>query len=289
MSIRLASATAATQGGRRYQEDTALFWDARQALNNSADWTADLPTLPEGEVIAVLGDGMGGHVGGATASRLAADCFLAAFLRSDLATPDRLLAALDTANHALADKVAARPMFRGMGTTLIGAFVRDGALSWVSVGDSALFLWRRGELARLNEDHSMAPEIDRLVAAGRLTEEEAAADPRRHYLRAAVTGDEIELTDVSLKPLALADGDLVLLASDGIHTFDDHQVAAIIGEHITAGPDRVAAALIQAIDDAGARHQDNTTVIAIAVKDSTVGDADLSSAESESHTGEQTF
>lgn len=263
----LASAMAATQGARRYQEDTALFWGEPGASGAPEDAGADLPPLASGEVLAVLGDGMGGHVGGATASRLAAEAFLAAFVRSHTGVADRLLSALEIANRALADKVAARPMFNGMGTTLIGAFVSDAALSWVSVGDSALFLWRRGELARLNEDHSMAPEIDKLVAAGKMSAEAAANDPRRHYLRAAVTGEEIEMIDLAMKPLELAAGDVVLLASDGIHTLDDAAIAAIIAQSVSDGPACIAEALVQAVDAAELRHQDNTTVVVIAVNE----------------------
>ncbi len=269
LSITLASAMAATQGARRYQEDTALFWDDRGACGQLDDPKLEIPPLARGEVLAVLGDGMGGHVGGATASRLAADSFLSAFLGSGAEPSDRLLRALEAANRALAEKIAARPMFNGMGTTLIGAFVRDASLSWVSVGDSALFLWRRGELARLNEDHSMAPEIDKLAEAGKISAEAAAQDPRRHYLRAAVTGDEIEMIDLAMKPLRLAAGDVVLLASDGIHTLDDAAIADIIAQSADHGPARIAEALVKAVDAAGLRHQDNTTVVAIAVGEAT--------------------
>ncbi len=263
MSITLASAMAATQGARRYQEDSALFWDAARSCEAFRDADLTLPEVTANEIVAVLGDGMGGHVGGATASRLATEAFLAGFLASTHKTSGRLLEGLDAANLALAEKIAARPMFSGMGTTLIGAFVQDTSLSWVSVGDSLLYLWRRGELARLNEDHSMAPEIDKLVASGKMSAEDGANDPRRHYLRAAVTGDALELIDVSMKPLDLAAGDVVLLASDGIHTLEETTIAAIVSEHTAKGPASIADALVRAIDDAAARHQDNTTVIAI--------------------------
>lgn len=267
LSTTLVSAMSATQGARKYQEDTALFWDEQRACVALREANIDLPTLSSGEVVAVLGDGMGGHVGGATASRLAAESFLAVFLANSNDVSDRLLDALNAANRALADKVAARPMFHGMGTTLIGVAVRDSELSWISVGDSLLYLWRRGELARLNEDHSMAPEIDRLVAAGKMSAEAGANDPRRHYLRAAITGDEIEMIDLALKPLELAPGDVVIVASDGIHTLDEAEIASIIAKHIADGPASITDALVNAIDAIGNRHQDNTTVVAIAVRE----------------------
>ena len=64
----------------------------------------------------------------------------------------------------------------------------------------------------------MAPVLADLVAAGRMTEEEAARDSRRHSLRSAVMGDDILLIDVSSQPVAVKKGDRLILASDG---FDD--------------------------------------------------------------------
>ena len=90
----------------------------------------------------------------------------------------------------------------------------------MSVGDSPLLLFRRGEIALLNEDHSLAPELDRLAKIGRITAEQAKTDPRRHMLRSAVTGEELDLVDVSRKPLVLEAGDYVILASDGVQTLD---------------------------------------------------------------------
>ena len=48
-----------------------------------------------------------------------------------------------------------------MGSTLVGTAFGASGVEWVSVGDSPLFLFRRGEVAVLNEDHSLAPELDR--------------------------------------------------------------------------------------------------------------------------------
>ena len=84
-------------------------------------------------------------------------------------------------------------------------------VEWVSVGDSPLMLFRRGEIALLNEDHSLAPELDRLAEIGSITEDEAKRDPRRHMLRSAITGDEIELVDVSRNPLRIETGDFIIL------------------------------------------------------------------------------
>ena len=84
-------------------------------------------------------------------------------------------------------RCAPTPMLSGMGSTLVAAVFGDEGVEWVSVGDSPLLLFRRGEIALLNEDHSLAPELDRLAAMGRMTHEEAQG--RSAPAHAALGGD----------------------------------------------------------------------------------------------------
>jgi protein phosphatase len=255
-------ASHATQGARSYQEDTALVWPAPDRPGAAPDAVCGL----NGDVVAVLADGMGGHTGGALASRLACERFLAAYAESgddSGSTQARLLGALAAANSAIAEKVEADPLLSGMGSTLVGVVFSDAGVEWVSVGDSPLLLYRRGEVAMLNEDHSLAPELDQLVAAGVMSEEDARRDPRRHMLRSAVTGEELELVDVSRFPLAVEPGDYVILASDGLHTLETGEIERIIAAYAADGPDAVSQALIRAVEAMRDPHQDNTTVVAV--------------------------
>jgi protein phosphatase len=174
------------------------------------------------------------------------DSFISAYRGLNGARPERLLTALKSANDAIADKVKANPALSGMGSTLVAAVFGDAGVEWVSVGDSPLLLFRRGEIAHLNEDHSLAPELDRLAAIGRITAAQAKADPRRHMLRAAVTGEELDLVDVSRKPLVLEAGDYVILASDGLHTLDTAWRAC--GRHLYLPGLRQWRALIRAVE-----------------------------------------
>ena len=133
------------------------------------------------------------------------------------------------------------------------------------MGDSPLWLFREGQLERLNADHSMAPVLADLVATGRMTAEEAAQDPSRHSLRSAVMGDEIHLIDVSSQPVAVEQGDRLLLASDGLMTLSDQEIAAILKKTQDASLEDSAAALIQAVEAAEHPQQDNTTVLLYAL------------------------
>jgi PPM family protein phosphatase len=255
--MRYVSAWRAIQGARSYQEDAALIWPG-SALPDPAP-----AALEPDWLIAVLADGMGGHAGGAIASRIACECFVRSYAAREAAVPERLRSALEAANTAIARTAASSPGLTGMGTTLVGAAFGPGSLQWVSVGDSPLYLWRRGEISLLNEDHSLAPLLDQLAAEGIISFEQARHDPRRHLLRCAVTGGELELVDLSRSPVALEPGDCVILASDGINTLESSEIARIVSAYGHEGPNAIAAALIRAVETVRDPRQDNTTVVIV--------------------------
>lgn len=252
-------ASRASKGARDYQEDANAFWPPEPPSAGGPE----TPTANATRLVAVLADGMGGHTGGALASRMVCDSFVSAYAGLNGERPKRLLKALRSANEAIASKVMANPILSGMGSTLVAAVFADTGVEWVSVGDSPMLLFRRGEIALLNEDHSLAPELDRLAAMGRMTVEEAKSDPRRHMLRSAVTGEELDLVDVSRKPLVLEPGDYVILASDGLHTLETTEIERIVAAYAEDGAEAVAGALIRAVEAIRDPHQDNTTVMAV--------------------------
>ena len=215
-------------------------------------------------VVLLLADGMGGHVGGATASTTVIRTFAELFHSTSGTTPERLRTCLNAANLAIKAAIAGNPTLDGMGTTLVAAVVTGEGLEWISVGDSPLWLFRKGTLQRLNADHSMAPALAKLAEEGRITAEEAATDSRRHALRSAIVGDEIPLVDVSTHPVALQKEDCILLGSDGLFTLNEEELTAILNRTIRSNENVVAEvtdALVQAVEDAGHPRQDNTTVL----------------------------
>lgn len=247
--MKFEFAIAAIKGARRYQEDTAMF-------------------APEigGRAVCVLADGMGGHAGGADASRIACETFLASCRASvDAHSADILMRALEDANRAIARAADRMPENTGMGCTLIGAAFEPQGLTWVSVGDSLLYLWRRNSLAVLNDDHSLAPEIDRLAEAGVISWDEAMSDPRRHYLRSAVTGEDMDLIDSPRDAIAIGPGDVLVLASDGLDALDEATISEIIATGATQSAASIAEALVTRVEVAQLPGQDNTTVLAVRV------------------------
>jgi protein phosphatase len=260
LMLRFEHAIAASQGARNYQEDAAGVWTASEGSASAQEHAQSLPSL-----VAVLADGMGGHRGGAVASAVAIRAFLDAFPAAEGTTPERLGQALYSANSAMALAGGADPTLRGMGCTLLGVTLSQAGLEWISVGDSPLFLFRQGRIKVLNEDHSLAPALDELAAEGVMSAAQARADPRRHVLRSAVTGDDMELIDVSPQALDLAPGDYVLLASDGIHTLEPDAIAQVLDAHAEDGATAAAEALLRAVAQRHDRLQDNTTVVSIKV------------------------
>ncbi|SMH62706.1 PP2C family protein-serine/threonine phosphatase [Azospirillum agricola] len=226
-----------------------------------------LRPLPEcstgagGRLLAIVADGIGGHAHGALASRMAADAFDAAFQAGSEPVPVRLKAALHMANDRLASAITAKPELRGMGTTLVGACVEEQSLSWVSVGDSHLYLHRNGALNKLNADHSMSPFLRQAVEEGAAAATIVRTHPKRRALCSALTGQEIPLVDLVQRPIALQPDDTLILASDGLNTLGDDELHRVIAAWNGAAAEELAAALVAALEGKGVPHQDNATVL----------------------------
>ena len=162
----------------------------------------------------IVADGMGGHRGGATASRLAATTIKETYLQSESADPTNALRdALVEANRRIFIEAQSNPDVRGMGTTTSALVIRDGQAYVAHVGDSRVYLIRNGEIRQLTDDHSL---VASMVREGLLTSKEAETHPRRNVLQRSVgVGENVEV-DV-LKPLDLQAGDTFVLCSDGLH------------------------------------------------------------------------
>jgi serine/threonine protein phosphatase PrpC len=205
-----------------------------------------------GSVILALADGMGGHAGGQTASREAIQNFVGSFvdeIRRGSSLDVVFDHAVDNANASIARASAADRALNGLGTTLVGAFLSPEGLAWVSVGDSILWVWHKGLLLRLNDDHSLREVVGK----------KGAKDG--NLLLSALTGGEIAIVDRKPAPISLSCGDVVILASDGVLSISDNALADILkaSRRVTAAT--IADNIIQAVVAVGKPTQDNTTVV----------------------------
>ena len=106
----------------------------------------------------------------------------------------------------------------------------------------------------------MTPLLRQLVQLGYLTAGQTAMDARHHRLRSVVMGQDIPLIDLQDDAIELDVGDVLILASDGLETLSEHEIAAIASAH-AASSRSMAAALLAAIRAESRPNQDNATVI----------------------------
>ncbi len=242
------------QGGRKRQED-----DYGQVPGSSLD--------PEGNhTVLMVADGMGGHAAGDVASRVAVRAFVENY---DDRGPvrDRLRAALDQANAAIAEDLDRNWAHAGMGTTIVATAITSDGLEWISVGDSALYLYRDGRIERLNDDHSMRP----VIARWEKEDPVFASTLNPNELRSVVMGRRIPQTDLSKEPRELRAGDIVLLATDGLETLSETELARVISDHRDGGPPGIRRALLDAVDAKQHPHQDNTTLYVAEIEADSTG------------------
>jgi protein phosphatase len=168
---------------------------------------------PGGRLL-VVADGMGGHRGGATASRLAGETVKAQYLGSetyDIA--QALREALARANARIFTEAQANPDLRGMGTTTSALVVKNNQAWFAHVGDSRIYVVRGDDIRQITEDHSL---VASMVREGLLTAKEAETHPRRNVLQRSMgVGEDVEI-DVK-GPFDVQQGDVFILCSDGLH------------------------------------------------------------------------
>ncbi len=222
------------------------------------------PQAEDGSHLLILADGMGGHAGGQVASNLAAQTFRHHFeeVSENLRPSGRLHEALLRANDAIAEEVENNPELAKMGCTLLAVLVAAGRIAWISVGDSPLFLLRNGKIERLTADHSYFGELMEMVGRGEMTEAEARSHPRKNALRSVLNGEPLSLIDN--KVTSLESGDVFLLASDGLETLTDQEIASIALQAQSQGADAIRDALLDAVVARKKPKQDNTSLIVVA-------------------------
>ncbi len=211
-----------------------------------------------GERLLVVADGMGGHAGGATASRLCIEAIGRVF-DSGQGTPDeRLRRGFAEANRVVCAAAEADSNLRGMGTTAVALLFDPHGTVWLCwVGDSRAYRFRNGQLEQLSDDHSLVADWARM---GRISAEEAQTHLRRNELSRAIGPEpcvEVDLRSDSIEP-----GDTYLLCSDGLCGYvSKAEISAIVGFE---GPED---AVRQLVDKVNVEYHspDNVTVQIVAV------------------------
>lgn len=219
----------------------------------------------------VVADGMGGHAGGETASRVAVSTIAQEILQWREKRPDAFqnpssleespLAeavrdALEAACGAVFHAARANPGLEGMGTTSTGILVQQGCVFAGHVGDSRFYMVRDGAIQQITEDHSLVQEQ---VRAGVLTPEQAKSSRFKNIITRSIGFEEEVLVDVM--GVELREGDQLLLCSDGLSNLvEDYEMRETLR---TSALEDVPQKLIDLANARGG--DDNITVIVVQI------------------------
>ena len=224
----------------------------------------------------VVADGMGGHVAGEVASRVAVEA-IDAFVQETAGADknrtwpfpfdpalsldaNRLKAAFRLANRRIASAIADSQELRGMATTASGVLFGAHDASVAHVGDSRVYVLRDGVLDQITHDHSW---VEEQVRAGMLTPSAARQHPWRNVVTRALSGGEdpeVDVTEVTPKP-----GERYLMCTDGLFgVVTDARIAELLGSK-DLPLDGICRALVDSANSAGGPDNITTLVIQIDV------------------------
>lgn len=218
----------------------------------------------------VVADGMGGHLAGEVASRLAVEA-IENFIRRSEDTGDfswpcgidaeltldgnRVRTAIYLANRRVHRAAESSEDYTGMGTTVVCALIRNGLLTIGHVGDSRLYLLANGSLRQLTTDDTW---IAALVANGNTDPASLANHPMRHVLTSVLGANEHVEIHVTEHPLT--GGEVLLLCSDGVHdVLDDRLLTDVLST--ARDPRTLSAAVVEAAYQRGTH--DNITAVLV--------------------------
>jgi protein phosphatase len=222
----------------------------------------------------VVADGMGGHVAGEVASRVAVEA-IEAFIEETAGADknrtwpfpfdpalsleaNRLKAAFRLANRRIASAIADSQDLRGMATTASAVLMGKESASVGHVGDSRVYVLRQARLAQITHDHSW---VEEQVRAGTLTPTAARQHPWRNVVTRALSGGEdpeVDVTEVTPVP-----GERYLLCSDGLFgVVADDRIAEILGLS-EVSLETICRRLVDAANQAGG--PDNITALVLEI------------------------
>jgi protein phosphatase len=240
-------------------------------VGRKRDHNEDSYLIDEDLSLFVVADGMGGHAGGGTASRIAVetidseirkartakdDPFAAQLELPDSPVPEILRNAVEMACTNIFHAAQGDARLQGMGTTTIALLLHRTNAFFAHVGDSRAYLVRGELVQQISEDHSL---VNEQIKAGMITPEEARHSRYKNIITRSVGFEQEVVVDVM--GLNIEPGDTYVLCSDGMSNLVEEREILRIG----AGQDfeKIPQAFIDLANERGG--DDNITVICVRV------------------------
>ncbi len=222
----------------------------------------------------VVADGMGGHAGGGTASKMAVETidkelrssrlskdspFLKSAILQDSTLPEIIRTAVERACLSIFNAAQDDPRLAGMGTTVIAMIVHDNQAFFAHVGDSRAYLIRGNSIQQISEDHSL---VNEQIKAGMITPEEAKHSRYKNIITRSVGFEEEVQVDVM--GLIAEPDDVFVLCSDGLaNMIEDDEIREVV---VNTPFEKAPQKLIDLANERGG--DDNITVVLVGARSS---------------------
>ena len=216
----------------------------------------------DGERFCAVADGMGGHNAGEVASAMAIQVFSEEMRKTGDITAGALHTAVARANEAVYRKALENAGMSGMGTTF-SALAEQGETAYLAhVGDSRIYLVRRGAILQLTTDHTL---VEEMVQKGLITPREARVHPKRNIITRALGTEEsvqIDIVQMGTRP-----GDAFFLCSDGMTNYVDEREILRTAMSEREWPEKLKHLVSIALENGGA---DNITALFAVVEEAAI-------------------
>lgn len=243
--MRFNTALMSKAGGRKYNEDYCAYYETA------------------GHGCYLLADGLGGHRGGAIASKTTGEGIIAAFSAAPGFSREHLEKYLRHALQELEKKEALQPGTAGLKTTLVVMLSDMNQAIWAHVGDSRLYYFQSGMIALQTRDHSL-PQV--LVDSGEISADQIRFHEDRNRLTAAFESGMKDKIKYSSGPRPLGREDAFLLCSDGFWEYVLEEEMERELDH-ASGPDQWLAAMEKHLLGRAKSDHDNYSAVAIRVEE----------------------
>lgn len=240
--------------------------DVGQKRDHNEDFVAFFDPPKEQDLLRsgrlfIVADGVGGASYGERASKYAAEKVLHDYYNfADVPPGPRLQRIIQEAGNQINTFAEEGDRFLRMATTMVAAVIIDDVLVIANVGDSRAYLIRDGIANQLSKDHSFVGEM---VRDGLMTEEEARTSKQKNRITRSLGGEHDVRVDI-FEGIQLADGDKILLCSDGFSQYATNETISYLTKNGTA--DQIAEKMIAHANQQGG--SDNISVILIKVSSS---------------------
>lgn len=225
--------------------------------------------MEPGSRLFVVADGMGGHAGGETASKLTVETVVQSILNDknsslNMDPADLIMGAIHRANTAVYSTAEKNKALSGMGTTVVSMYFSGGRIFVGHVGDSRVYMARKNQIWQVTKDHSL---VNEKLKAGIITRDQLKKDKARNVITRSVGFESSVLVDVYQKEVS--SGDLYLACSDGLSGMvDDLEIIKTIDE-LAWESDDLTPLVNMMIDKANANGGDDNVTCVVARIDRT--------------------